>query len=239
MQSDQTDPELGDGTLEELRKAVVEAALPNVVFDGWTDKTLAEAVEDAGVDPKLSRLAFPRGGLDLAIAFHDQCDARLGELMDAGDMSNLRYSEKVARAIEVRLEMLEPHREAVRRAVALFALPTNAAEGARAIWRTTDTIWTVLGDTSEDVNWYTKRATLSGVYSAVVLYWLGDESPNMESTREFIARRIDNVMQFEKAKASFKSSPLGRAFDSGPGRILEKIRKPGQGAPDMPGRWRQ
>ena len=74
--------------------------------------------------------------------------------------------------------------------------------------------------------------------SAVVLYWLGDESPDMENTRAFIARRIDNVMQIEKAKANFKSSPFGRAFEKGPGKILDRIRKPGEGAPDMPGRWR-
>ncbi|MEM8658155.1 MAG: COQ9 family protein [Pseudomonadota bacterium] len=237
-QTEQTDPEMGAATMEDTRARVLAAALPNVVFDGWTDKTLAEAVEDAGVDPGLARLAFPRGGVDLALAFHQSCDARLPEMMEAEDMSALRYSEKVSRAIELRLEMLEDHREAVRRAAALFALPIHAADGARAIWQTADTIWTALGDTSDDVNWYTKRATLSGVYSAVVLYWLGDESPDMENTRAFIARRIDNVMQIEKAKANFKSSPFGRAFEKGPGKILDRIRKPGEGAPDMPGRWR-
>ncbi|MEO1313913.1 MAG: COQ9 family protein, partial [Pseudomonadota bacterium] len=126
-QTEQTDPEMGAATMEDTRARVLAAALPNVVFDGWTDKTLAEAVEDAGVDPGLARLAFPRGGVDLALAFHQSCDARLLEMMEAEDMSALRYSEKVSRAIELRLEMLEDHREAVRRAVALFALPIHAA----------------------------------------------------------------------------------------------------------------
>lgn len=228
----------GDEDMTDIRRQVVEAALPNVVFDGWTDRVLADAVADAGVDANLARLAFPRGGIDLVLAFHQQNDVALPAAMAAEDMSALRYSEKVSRAIELRLEMIAEHREAVRRAAALLALPIHAADGARAIWQTADTIWTALGDTSDDVNWYTKRATLSGVYSAVVLYWLGDDSPDMERTRAFIARRIDDVMQVEKVKASFRSSPLGRVFEAGPGRLLERIRKPGVAADDLPGRWR-
>lgn len=234
----QEDQSATDG-VEEVRAKVLEAALPEVVFDGWSDRTLAEAVRETGVDPGLARLAFPRGGVDLALAFHYANDAKLAEEMARTDLSGLRYSERVARAIEMRLEYAADHREAVRRAAALFALPNHAADGARAIWHTADTIWNALGDSSDDMNWYTKRATLSGVYSACVLYWLGDESPDMVDTRAFIQRRIENVMQFEKMKSAVKGSPLGRAFEAGPGKILGRIRKPGTGgdADDLPGRW--
>ena len=91
-----------------------------------------------------------------------------------------------------RLEIAD--REAVRRAAALFALPLYAADGARAVWHTADTIWTALGDTSDDINWYSKRATLSAVYGAVVLYWLGDDSQDHQASWEFLDRRIDDVM---------------------------------------------
>ncbi|WP_112322374.1 COQ9 family protein [Oceanibium sediminis] len=234
----ETQRETGPDPVEEVRARVVEAALPNVAFDGWSDRTLAEAVEDAGVDPGLARLAFPRGAIDLALAFHYLNDAALGDAMEAGDLNSLRYSDRVARAIELRLELIAPHREAVRRAVAMFALPHHAPDGARAIWHTADTIWTALGDTSDDVNWYTKRATLSGVYSASVLFWLGDESEDMSATRAFIARRIGDVMQIEKAKARLRENPLGRAFMAGPGRLFDKVRAPGPARDDMPGRWK-
>lgn len=219
----------------DVKERVLEAALPNVAFDGWTDRVLAEAVEDANVEPALSRMAFPRGGVDLALGFHQMMDRALARKMEETDFSDLRYSDRVARAIEMRLELIAPHRDAVRRAAALLALPIYAPDGARAIWQTADTIWTGLGDSSEDLNWYTKRATLSGVYSACVLYWLGDESPDMDATRAFIDRRIADVMQFEKVKANFRNSPLGRAFEAGPGRILNQIRKPGPPPDDLPG----
>lgn len=68
-------------------------------------------------------------------------------------------------------------------------------------------IWSGLGDSSRDVNWYSKRATLSAVYAASVLYWLGDHSEGRRDTRDFIDRRIDGVMQFEKFKASARKVP--------------------------------
>ncbi|MEM8789206.1 MAG: COQ9 family protein [Pseudomonadota bacterium] len=227
-----------DQSLDDTKRRVVEAALPDVAFDGWTDRTLADAVERAMVDPAMGRLAFPRGGVDLALAFHMQTDDDLAAALAAQDMEAMRYSEKVARAVETRLEMIAPHKEAVRRAAAMFALPVYAADGARAVWHTADAIWTALGDTSDDVNWYTKRAILSGVYSSAVLYWLGDQSEDMAKTRAFVARRIEDVMQFEKVKAAVRDNPIGKAVMAGPGRILDQIRKPQGGKPGFPGRWR-
>lgn len=224
--------------VEEAKGRVLAAALPIVPFDGWTDRTLADAVEDAEVDPGLARLAFPRGGVDLALAFHYANDAALAARIEAEDMSALRYSEKIARAVEIRLELVAEHREAVRRAATLFALPVYAADGARAIWHTADQIWSAMGDTSDDLNWYTKRATLSGVYSATVLYWLGDESEDMSATKAFISRRIEDVMQIEKVKAMVRDNPIGRAFMAGPGRVFDHIRAPSHSADAMPGRWK-
>lgn len=235
----------GDEALEpdpvaEARAKVVEAALPHVAFDGWSDKTLSYAVEEADVDPAVARLAFPRGGVDLALAYHYACDDKLAEALTHADLLGLRFRDRIAHAVFMRLEMLSSDREAVRRAAALFALPIYAPDGARAIWHTADTIWTALGDDSRDYNWYTKRATLSGVYSASLLYWLGDETLDMEATRAFIRRRIDDVMQFESVKAKVAQNPFAAALLKGPQRILDRVRAPGDsGVTDLPGRWRR
>lgn len=228
----ETDP------LDDMKARVLAAALPIVPFDGWSDRTLADAVADAGVDPGEARLAFPRGGVDLALAFHFRTDDALPARLRSEDLSDLRYSEKIARAVVLRLEMIEPHKEAVRRAATLFALPIHAADGARAVWHTADTIWSAMGDTSDDINWYTKRMTLSGVYSSAVLYWLGDESPHMQGAKEFVDRRIEDVMQIEKVKAMVRDNPIGRAFMAGPGRLLDGIRAPRSAPEDLPGQWR-
>ena len=113
-----------------------------------------------------------------------------------------------------------------------------AADGAKAIWGTSDAIWNALGDTSEDVNWYTKRATLSGVYSSTVLYWLGDDSEDNEDTWAFLDRRIENVMQIEKLKAQVNNSPVLSKLVAGPTWLMSHIKAP-QRSPQsgLPGRW--
>lgn len=213
---------------------VLDAALLHVPFDGWSETTLRAAISESGVPEALARSLYPRGGLDLALAYHRRGDASMRERLAATDLAALRYRDRIATAIRLRLELVED-KEAVRRGTTLFALPTNSVEGARAIWGTSDAIWTALGDTSRDINWYSKRATLSAVYSATVLFWLGDDSPGHQATWEFLDRRIENVMQVEKAKAALRDNPISKALLAGPMKLMEKIRKPDI-PDDLPGK---
>ncbi|MFN4192876.1 MAG: COQ9 family protein [Tabrizicola sp.] len=215
-----------------MKARLLEAALVHVPFDGWSDRTLTAAAADAGIAPALARSLFPRGGVDLALAYHARGDAQMRAQLAEADLSALRFRDRIARAVQIRLGLAD--RELVRRGTTLFSLPPYAADGARAIWGTADAIWTALGDTSDDLNWYTKRATLSGVYGATVLYWLGDDSTGHQATWDFLARRIDQVMQVEKLKASFRENPLGKAMMAGPGKILASIRAPSR-RDDLPG----
>ena len=220
---------------DDMKAQVLDAALAHVPFDGWSERTLQAAIGDAGVPAALARSLFPRGGVDLALAYHAAGDAEMAARLAAKDLTALRFRDRIALAVRTRLELAD--RELVRRGTTLFALPTHAADGARAIWGTADRIWTALGDNARDLNWYTKRATLSGVYAATVLYWLGDESSGHQATWEFLDRRIEQVMQFEKLKAGMRENPLGKAWMSGPGKILESIRAP-RLRDDLPGRHR-
>ncbi|MGH1367847.1 MAG: COQ9 family protein [Maritimibacter sp.] len=214
---------------------LLNAALNHVPFDGWSDAALAAALADAGMTPEQGKAIFPRGAVDMAFAYHKLGDAQMVERLAAEDLGALKFRERIARAVEFRLEVAD--KELVRRGMALFALPQYAADGSRALWETAGLIWETLGDSSTDINWYTKRATLSAVYSSTVLYWLGDESLDHAATRAFLDRRIENVMQFEKVKAKARENKLFQAFMQGPGRILDHIQAPGTPRPGYPGRW--
>jgi ubiquinone biosynthesis protein COQ9 len=214
--------------------ALLDAALIHVAFDGWTEATFAAAVEDCGMDPVLARALCPRGAVDLALAYHRRGDDQMLERLKTADLTGLRFRDKIAASVRFRLEASDD-KEAVRRGVTLFSLPVYAADGAKAIWGTVDAIWTALGDTSEDINWYSKRATLSGVYSSTVLFWLGDDSPGHQATWDFLDRRIDNVMQFEKLKADVQKNPLLKPLLAGPSWLADQIRRPSTPT-DLPGR---
>ncbi len=211
-----------DPTLDELRPALAEAMLPHVPFDGWSDAALVAAARDLGVDPAVARLAFPGGAADMVAAYIRAADAALVAACDTAEFRAMKVREKVTAAIRTRLEAAAPHREAVRRAAAILALPGNAALAARLTWGTADAIWRAAGDTATDFNHYSKRAIAGAVYAATLFIWMADESEGFADTWAFLDRRIAGVMRFEKWKAQ-----LGRGGD-GPSlvRFLGRLRYP-------------
>jgi ubiquinone biosynthesis protein COQ9 len=219
---------------DELRDRLLDAALVHVPFEGWSETTFRAAVRDAGVSRDEARAAIPRGPVGLALAYHQRGDERMVERLRSEDLGEMRFRDRVAAAVRYRIEAIDD-REAARRGATLFALPQHSADGARAIWQTADRIWTTLGDTSDDANWYTKRATLSGVYASTLLYWLGDDSLNRQDTWSFLDRRIDDVMRIEKLKAQVNDSPLLRPLMAGPNWVMKRIRPPLRARTDLPG----
>ncbi|WP_343080823.1 COQ9 family protein [Ostreiculturibacter nitratireducens] len=226
--------EKNDLDQDRMRERLLDAAIPHVVFDGWTDTAFLAAAADAGIDPALARVIAPRGAIDLAVAYHKRGDRAMLDRLAKADLSSMRFRERVAAAVRFRLE--EADREIVRRGMTLFALPNHAPLGASLVWGTADAIWTALGDKSDDINWYSKRAILSGVYSSTILYWLGDDSLGHAATWEFLDRRIDDVMRFESFKARVRENKPLMQLLSGPLKLAGRIRPPRSAADHMPGR---
>ena len=223
--------------LDPAKAQLLAAILPHVAFEGWSQTAYAAAVAETGLNPDQARSLCPRGAADLAIAFHQDGDRLMRDAVKAADLQQMRYSEKVAFTVRARIAAIAD-KEAMRRGTALFALPHMAADGARLIWGTADAIWDVLGDTSDDFNWYSKRVTLSAVWTSVVVFWLGDDSLGGQATDAFIDRRIANVMQFEKFKAQVNSSSLLKPLTAPLLGLLGKIKAPTRvSQADLPGRW--
>jgi ubiquinone biosynthesis protein COQ9 len=125
--------------------------------------------------------------------------------MEKEGVAHQKIRDRIKSAVRIRLERHTGEREAARRALALLALPLNAGLGLKLLYKTVDAMWYAAGDTSTDFNFYTKRATLAGVYSATLLYWLNDRSDGSESTWAFLDRRIDDVMKIEELKSRVRS----------------------------------
>lgn len=194
-----------DLTLDEMRPILAARLATHVPFDGWSFKAVDAAAADCGIDPAAARLAFKDGEVAMIEAWLDQADDSMLSVLDSDSFRALSIRRRIAYAIKTRLEQAEPHREAVRRAVALLALPGNTPLATKRAWKTADAIWRASGDTSTDFNHYSKRTILASLYSATLLIWLDDESEGHSRTWGFLDRRIDNIMQFEKLKANFRS----------------------------------
>lgn len=192
-----------DATLEEIRVALAPTIASNAAFDGWTDSARDTAADTLRVDRDIAALAFPGGPVDMIDAWFAHIDRTMADLLPAERLATMKVRDRITALIEVRLAEIAPNREALRRGVAILALPQNIARGARLGWRAADLMWRAAGDLSTDYNHYTKRMILAGVYAATVTIFLDDESEAWGDTRAFLARRIDGIMRFEKAKAGF------------------------------------
>lgn len=190
-----------DPTLDEVRDALAPAIAMHAGFDGWNETALERAAGQAGVDPDIARLAFSGGATDMIDAWFAAIDRAMESALPPEHLAKMKIRDKISALILARLDAAAPNREALRRALAILAMPQNAALAVKLGWRAADHIWHLAGDTATDYNHYTKRAILSGVYGATLMVFLNDESAGQAETRAFLSRRIGGVMRFEKAKA--------------------------------------
>lgn len=194
---------MSNDPMREIKDKLILAVLPEVPFAGWTMAALAQAAEGLGMDPTMGERAFPGGPVDAVLHFIDLADRRLAE--DAqGPLYELRLTARIRWLVRHRLESWSEHREAIRRASVILSLPGNSLRAAKSAWATADLMWQLAGDQPVDFSYYTKRASLSAVYSATLLYWMSDESEGSAESWAFLDRRLADVAQIPKVIADAK-----------------------------------
>jgi ubiquinone biosynthesis protein COQ9 len=209
--------------LERIRRQLALAVGENAVFDGWTRQAVDSAARQLGIDPIQARLAMPHAQTEMIDLFIQEVDRGLEAYFTPERLSKLKVREKIRALVWRRLVIMGPAREAVRRALAVLALPQNIPLALRISWRTADLMWRIAGDASTDFNHYTKRMTLGAVYASTLLIWLDDKSEGWTETAGFLERRIEDVMRIEKIKAEWRGSSERRLS---PSRFLGRLRYP-------------
>jgi ubiquinone biosynthesis protein COQ9 len=193
--------------LDEKRR-LLAATLPHVPFEGWSGGAMLRGARDAGIEPGALPRAFPGGAIELVDFWIEEADRAMLEALAGHDLAAMKVRERIALAVRLRLMQQAGHREAMRRALALQALPGNAPGALKSLYRTVDAIWHAAGDTATDWNFYSKRLLLAGVYGATVLFWLDDKSEGSAASWEFLERRLSDVMGIQKLRGA-----VGNLFD--------------------------
>lgn len=212
----------GLSPLEQLRRELAIPVAENAVFDGWTAKAVDSAARQLGIDPVKARLAMPKNPAAMIDLYIQEVDRALQAWFTPQRLKGLKIRDKIRALVWRRLEIMSPAREAVRRGLAILAMPQNLPLALRISWRTADLMWRIAGDTSTDFNHYTKRMTLGAVYGSTLLVWLDDQSEGWTATSSFLDRRIDNAMRIEKFKAEWRGSSDRLSLS----RFLGRLRYP-------------
>ncbi len=213
-----TDPK--DMTLDELRPILAREIPHHAAFDGWNDQAIASAAEAIGVPSSVAGLVF-ENRVAMIDAWFASIDQDMLGALPPERLKAMKIRERITALVEARLALAARDKEAIRRALAILAIPHNAAIGIRLGWRAADAMWRAAGDTATDYNHYTKRAILGSVYAATLAVFMNDETDDWADTRAFLARRIDGVMRFEKAKAQWTAAPT---IGFSPSRLIGRLR---------------
>jgi ubiquinone biosynthesis protein COQ9 len=212
-----------DFTLDELRLHLAPAVADAAVFDGWSAAAVDSAAAAAGVDPRVAQAAFGDGAMQMVAAWIASIDEAMVQALTSETLAVLPIRERIRRLVLFRLEAVVDQREALRRALAIMAMPQNAVSAVKLGWHSADAMWRLAGDTATDFNHYSKRAILRSIYAATLSVFAADESEGQAETRAFLDRRIEGIMRFEKAKARLLR-PREERFS--PVRLLGRLRYP-------------
>ena len=216
--------EVEDLTLDELRLALAPGIAEAAVFDGWSGEALDMAADQLGADRDVARLAFKDdGAMGMICAWIETIDRQMAIDLPAEKLAEMKIRERIRSLIQYRLDAVAGLEESLRRALAIMAMPQNAARALRTGWSSADVMWRLAGDTATDYNHYTKRAILASIYGATLAIFVDDESEGKGETKAFLDRRIDGVMKFEKAKAKWLNSER-ESFSMS--RFLGRLRYP-------------
>ncbi|MBX7541264.1 COQ9 family protein [Qipengyuania sphaerica] len=220
---DNATPDIAELTLDELRLALAPAIAEAAVFDGWSDDALVMAAEQLGADVDVARLAFKGGQLDMVFAWIEAVDLAMAAAFPEDVIAGMKIRERIRSLVQFRLDAVAGQEEALRRALAIMAMPQNVAKSTRRGWQSADLMWRLAGDTATDYNHYTKRAVLASIYAATLAVFVDDTSEDKAETRAFLDRRIEGVMTFEKVKAKWLN-PERETFSVT--RFLGRLRYP-------------
>ena len=195
---------------------VLNQALKLIPREGWTSLTVRNAGKAAGLSAGETELLLPQGAADLAALLSRRHDA--AALAALGEPDGLKIRERIARGVTARLDAACADEAAVRRLNGWFTLPQNMTLGARLAWESADRLWRWAGDVATDENHYSKRVLLAGILSGALAIRF---SSGPEAAKAFTDARIENVMAFEKWKAttSFKPSEIANRVAEALGRM--------------------
>ncbi len=190
----------------EARDRAVRAMLPVAADDGWNWGTIRAGLALIGEDPGLAESYFPGGPVSAVAAWADLADREMEAAAAAGGMEGLRTPARIRRVVALRLAALAPHKRALRRAVALLALPWNAGVARRNTARTASARWYAAGVHSTDLSWYTRRASLGAIYAAILAYWLRDDDPDTADAMAFFDRRLADLARLQRRPRGNKAA---------------------------------
>ncbi|XP_062246488.1 ubiquinone biosynthesis protein COQ9, mitochondrial isoform X2 [Platichthys flesus] len=199
-------------TEDQLQARILTASLEFVPLHGWSKEAIASGAETLGLSSASTGM-FHNGSGDLVLHFIAQCNSQLTEILaeqhkqvTLGHAEPKKTADFLRDAVETRLRMHIPYIETWPQAMSILLLPHNIPDSLKHLSTLVDDIWYYAGDRSTDMNWYTKRAALTGIYNTTELVMVQDSSPDFQDTWNFLDNRIQDVVNMASTAKQVQST---------------------------------
>ena len=173
-------------TLDEMRETLAPGIAAAAAFDGWTSEAVRHAAAEQDIDADVAAYAFKGGQMDMIAAWIAHVDREMERALGADRLSEMKIRERISQLIRFRLGVITGQEEALRRTLAIMAMPQNVSRALQLGWRSADRMWRLAGDSSTDFNHYTKRTTLAAIYAATLAIFVDDKSEGKAETLAFL-----------------------------------------------------
>uniref|UniRef100_H3AHD3 Ubiquinone biosynthesis protein n=1 Tax=Latimeria chalumnae TaxID=7897 RepID=H3AHD3_LATCH len=187
---------------EQLQTRILAAALEFVPKYGWTEEAIAEGAKVQEALKEYNNF-FLRSGCFVFSHGYTSCMCKLCVRVVLQQQQKKTQNNRIKKkktdqflkdVVEARLRMLIPYLEKWPQAMGILLLPQNIPESLKLLTSLVDDIWYYAGDRSTDINWYTRRTVLAGIYNTTELVMLQDSSPDFEDTWKFLENRVNDTM---------------------------------------------
>lgn len=183
----------------ENKQKILEIFLDNSLLNGWNNESLKEAILEAGFAAQDMEIFFEKGIYSFIDFYVLEGNKKLEKTLLNFDLKSLKIRDKIKELVKARLLIEENNKRALRSLV-------SSSKGKmipillKNSYKTSDKMWEIAGDESHDFNFYTKRLTLSKVFSKTFIYFIKDNSADNHKSWEVLNNEIEKVMKIEKVK---------------------------------------
>lgn len=155
---------------DDIKYTLLKQSLTFVPSSGFSKDALVKGAESMGWTAA-SHGICQRGPIELVEYFVTTSTQKLQlglkpEFKEYHSLTSLKTTAKIKSLVIDRLEMTKPFIQHWPQAVSLMVLPQNSMNTFEQLGELVDEMWFLAGDNSLDLNWYSKRMLLAGVYTS-------------------------------------------------------------------------
>tara|TARA_Y100000590_G_scaffold322536_1_gene365292 strand:- start:2359 stop:2958 length:600 start_codon:yes stop_codon:yes gene_type:complete len=175
-------------------------------INGWNLDSFEKTKKKLKFNSDLANKLFTNKLDDLILFYNFSTNDQLSKIYTKRRFNKKSIRLSILNAIKIKFELLNKNKDSVKKSSIFLSNPSKQFLSGKIIYKTVDHIWKLIGDLSNDYNFYTKRAILASIYSFAMIMWLNDKNKNLDKTFNFLEKSIMNMNVVSNIKSKLKET---------------------------------